>query len=396
MKKSMALLLSLSFAGCTATAPVQRADDAPANMPRSQVLDIPKGAIHALVHDVDGDGRQDIVAVTHGGNQATVFRQAEPGKFVQSQVIKEVGFHPNDFVPWPGEGGRYLIAVAEGENQLQVYEKDAKGRLNKVFSMNSPRPRTVTPFHSSRYGPSLAVLPYGGGGVHLLLGFDPLKGPQKTVAVQASSNMAGQFLATRLDAAANDEILLPGTIANVLWKIGGLDNDKPDAVALKTFPTMSVPVAVAAADIDGDGRRDALVTLGVSRKLARLMNGADGIWREAPALQYSEQLSESPTAMTYGMERNGEAYVILGGEKKIRLWHYMPGAGVEQAEWPVLEGQVEGIVHSMQLADLDGDGWLDLVVAQSAHSTFNKGVVVIYGPLKDALPRMRNQPAAKK
>jgi hypothetical protein len=354
-------------------------------------LSIEKGAINALAYDLDQDGLKDIIATSHGGDRALVFRQIKPRVFALTQVLTEVGFHPNNFDIWPSEQGRYLLNNAEGRNKIQTYSVDSTGRLSQVHEMPAGQPRMSAAFVSKRYGPSLLTVPYGGGSLDLFLGFDPLSGAQKHQSVDISG-MQEQVLLADFNQDGKIEALVPAKLADQLWLVDDLEGDVPKKRLLKQFGPVTGPVNAAISDFNADGVPDIIVGLAISRDIVRMVGDGGGKFHETAPLGFSPNMNENLTRLVAGVDKGGESYLAVGGINIVKLYHYTAGASAPDADWPFVGGRVDGIVTGLTLTDLDNDGLLDLVISKTAGPDYKNGVAIVFGPLLENLPKLQQKP----
>ncbi len=340
---------------------------------RSTRFLVNEGAFHVLVDDLTGDGRTDLAFTSHGGNSIRVFRQVGPRRFEATEEQDIAGFHPNDTIALPGAPKRYLIN-AEGKSWLRVVAAQSDGSLQLVSDYPQHQPLGSTPFIWPDWGRlSLAVVPYTGATLTLLRDFDLEKGEAKTVfAIPTDKDPRPARLAD-LTGDSIPELVFPTFRSNKVWAIEYMGAEQtPRLRELASFKE-GWPRHVIPLDLNQDGKMDLLTPMSVQERIAVLLNDGQGHFTEGQAIAYPGQVGVHTLAV--GQDKGGR-YLLAGGSRALVLYR-------ERKEQP---GEFENVLlpilnwpNRVELADVDGDGWLDAVVA-------NQGPLesqVIYGPLWD-------------
>jgi hypothetical protein len=328
------------------------------------------------IADLDGDGLKDILAMSHGDNALFILRNSGHRTFDLVQKIEEVGYHPNGVraLDENGDGvADSLVAACEGISQVQWYEKNHQGLffLSQSLSTQSP------PF-------SVAVGDFNGDGrKELLLG----GGPRPTDRVEI---VYGKGDKSRL------QTLKTGYTTTLYPKAGDVNGDgKEDIVVMNshrnilslflnqgggafTHQALEVPKGVARevmlADINRDGKPDYLLAFEVGKKAVILYNDGTGkIARqeefEAPAFGYravGAYVTETYALMALAEE--GRVFLALKRRN--------------EADWTTKEVAAESYPRKLYFQDMDNDGAIDLVFANSGSGTvqveFN--ILALFGP----------------
>ncbi len=144
--------------------------------------------------------------------------------------------------------------------------------------------------------------------------------------------------------------------------------------AEQLFPVGVGPRALAVADFDGDGRPDLAVASGGSASIDVLIQQADGRFDEAPASPFAA-LGPGPTAIAAAdLDGDGKVDLLVADQGR-------PDAGVNEID--VWLGRGDGTFApptpfpvgreplALALADVDGDGALDVAVASGESATLS-------------------------
>jgi hypothetical protein len=332
-----------------------------------------EGAFHVLIDDLTGDGQTDLAFTSHGGNSIRVFRQVGPRRFEATEEQNIAGFHPNDTIALSGAPKRYLIN-AEGKNRLRVVAAQPDGYLQRVSDYNQAHPLGSTPFAWPDWGRlSLAVVPYTGATLTLLRDFDPEKGEARiAISIPTDKDPRPARLAD-LTGDGIPELVFPTFRSNKVWAVehAGVEQT-PRLRELASFKE-GWPRHVVPLDVNQDGKMDLLTPMSVQERIAVLLNDGQGHFTEGKAIAYPGRVGIHTLAV--GQDKGGR-YLLAGGSRALVLYR-------ERKEQP---GEFDNVLlpvlnwpNRVELADVDGDDWIDAVVA-------NQGPLesqVIYGPLWD-------------
>jgi hypothetical protein len=292
--------------------------------------DYPAGnsPFHVLLHDMDQDGKWDMVVSNEGANTISVLRGNGNGTF-QTQVVTAVGTAP--------------YATAAGD-----FNGDGK--------------------------PDLAVANYGSGvpgtgGVSLLLGNGT--GTSFTVGTSLTATSSpGHVIAIDLNADSKLDLAVTDLTANYLFIYYGAGNGTFQAGV--SYPTAAGPRSIAAADFNGDGKPDLAVAD---------MNAAVGAPDANVFLNNGASFSAG-TALTSGagarwvvaddFNRDGMMDLAVANLNDNTIDIFV-GKGNGSFGGPLVIGGIAS-PRSMASGDFNGDGKPDLVVASE---TSNAILVVL-------------------
>ncbi|MER2513931.1 MAG: VCBS repeat-containing protein [Nitrosomonas ureae] len=339
------------------------------------------GTFHVLVDDLTADGRLDLAFTTHSTGMIHIFRQIEPRHFVAVGEQDIPGFHPNDTIVLPGLPKRYVIN-GEGIGRLRIVAAEPDAKLKQVAEYMIPGPLGTTPFSWPGWGMSLAVAPYSGSTMTLLRDFNPEIGiPKAVISLSAGRDVRPARLAD-LKGEGTSALVFPSFDDSKVWaaEYAGPDHE-PTLRQLAAFAG-GWPRHVLPFDVNRDGKIDLLVPMSVEQRIAVLINDGKGQFSEAESIAYPGSVGIH--AMAVGEDRR-ERYLLAGGIRSLVLYRERPDKSgafetviVPLFNWP----------SRLELVDVDGDGWLDAVVANVGAATS----MVVYGPLWEAFNKLAANP----
>jgi hypothetical protein len=393
----VAVALAVGAAALLFSAPGARAADCSVNclvLPAAPVP-APINSLSVAIGDVNGDGRPDLVALTDNtstnGDALWVHLQGSDGTLGQPSWSYGAGK--------PGVIGPGAIAIGDvtGDNRadivvatvygLNVFPQLAGGGLGAPVAVSDPVPLgTLRIVDFNRDGRldvvALAKLQPASAQtfdeVHLFMQTAsglatpttvPLGYPGATDLEVADVNGDGRLDLLVGDGPQGGFVILTATAS------GGFSAPAP--VSLGTIPAIDrveYATAVAAADVDVDGRVDVAVATNYQPGIRLLRQQAGGTFASVDVTGLS-----SPVAalMLRDLSRDGQAELLTVDNHALGIW--LSSAGTEQR---FAVGPQAGAPESIALGDLNGDGKLDVAVAGGASSTVG-GSAVFYGTAAD-------------
>ena len=368
------------FSSVLATSPVETAPQVPGLYQavevdqRLTVLPVPGVVFGVFVEDLDDNGLADVVLLHRSGEYMQSFMQQVPGEFVAGEKLEGMGFHPNAAMRVPGERALYLVN-AEGARALITVEASNDGSLSEVSRSENPPSVVSVPVQWPEYGLSLAVSRYESGVVDLLVGYDPVANDEQAYFEIALSihDVAGEAAVVDLTGSGVPEFIVPLRRDRSLWAIAAPEGDEAPVPEKVWRFDEGAPRMVAVRQTAG-GVPLLLVPLDGARKIALLKVEDDGL-RQAGELAFPPRFG--PGRIKMATDRDGA--VLIAADSENQLVVYRIEAGGELDEVRAYQFSMGVGAQYFGFHDLDGDGYLDLVMGLRKRED---SLVAVHGPLK--------------
>ena len=346
---------------------VAGAGEAASPFQEARRISLPKdfGSVAVAAADFDGDGHVDLALV---GRTAACFLFGDGRGGFRPCAPVPAGANPSSIaVADVNRDGRPDVVVANHETDYVTLLVNAGGgrftsRTLRVRS--SPHPHAVAVGDFDRDGkPDIAVDSWGEDRVTLLLGKDDWRGPG--TSVDLGTRPYYTLAAADVDGDGNVDLVAPnwgkGTVSILLGDGKGGFAHAPGS----PFPAGASPFAAVVADLNGDGRPDVLVANYSGHMTDTARDGLtwirnDGSRRFTP---FPERVARGDySARVAAGDVNGDGiadavFTNTNGKTVTLLWGSRSGPrGAETIE-------TMPAPYAVVLADLNGDGRADLVVA---------------------------------
>lgn len=331
-------------------------------------------AFSVVVDDVDEDGRKDLVVTNRGMGTVQVLYQKARRRFEAGPVAEVLGFHANELTGLAHDH-RYVLS-AEGEEQLRVLAPDGKGSLREIANRPQEAPFTTTAFSWPNWGLSLAVAPYQGSWWTLLRNFqaDTAKAEQEYRLGAEGHSIPGAVTAADIDGDGVVELLYTTRRSRTLWQVRYPKDDQvPQPEAIWTAP-VGAPRHLVVADLNGDGALDILLPLESERRIAVILNDGKGHFAPGPEMAVPGR-AWGPSRLTIAQAGDGTWLLVADTEQSLVLYRIERG---NPYHYETIELPLDGSVSQLLLTDVDGDGEADLIVGLNK---VQDSLRILYGPL---------------
>jgi len=368
-------LVSANFGNHTLTVFVQEEGGGFAQAVSLGGVFVTRHPLSVAVGDVDGDGRVDLVSANSGNATLTVFFQEEDGAFAEPLALGDSSL--TDF-PYSvalgdvdGDGRMDLVSANSGNDTLTVFLQEEGGSFAQPLSL-SDAPLVIGPLSvalgdvdgdgrvdlvSANQGiaPLTVFLQHGGGGFAepLSLGDSSLTNQPHSVAL---GDVDGDG---RVDLVSANLGIAPLTV--FLQEEGG---GFAQPVSLGDFSVTNYPVSVALGDVDGDGRLDLVSANQISDTLTVFLQERGGGFAQPLSLG-DFSVTDSPVSVALGdVDGDGRMDLVSANSGSGTLTVFLQVEGGDFAEPQSLtDSSLEYGPSLVVLGDVDGDSRMDLVSA---------------------------------
>ena len=340
-----------------------------------------------VVGDFNRDGRQDIAVVNQDSNNLSILLGNGDGTF-QAQSVLSVGALPYGLAAKDlnGDGNLDLVTANVTSQNVSVLLGNGDGTFQSpiAFATGSSDPVAVAIDDLNADGkPDLVVTNQAGSTVSVLLANgDGTFQPQ--VSYGTGANPGDSISVADFNHDGKLDIAVANISSNTISLLHG--NGDGSFQTQVVFATGERPIDVAAGDFNGDSRLDLAVTNGISDTVSVLL-GTQPV-AQGPSYLFTHVNDAPPQfviapADTLDIVVAGNAYAAIGvlNQGGSPLHFSTPFAAVDTGVPSV----------AVTLADVNGDGTLDAVTAQSSgpfgtsvslgngDGTFAAGVAVFTG-----------------
>lgn len=322
------------------------------------------------VGDVDGDGDLDVMLAKgrHWPLNNIVFRNDSQGHFTGSPVTDAPDrTYTAALADLDGDGDLDLVVSNDRPDRKLVYMNDGRGNFSVASTFGEPewstRYVTVADVNGDAR-PDIIVANRSSNPANPKPSFVCLNDSHG--AFPACSALATQSatitVAADLDGDGRIDLFVPhrdGGQSLVFWNDGS-----------GTFAAMPTPVgpahsnirAAAVADIDGDGKLDLVIGDANTGLFIQLNRGGRSFADRVP-IAGSEGSPYSIGAAD--LNQDGLLDIVVGNDESPGAIFFNQGGGDRLLFTHSTWNDGKGSVYGLTIADLDGDGWPDIVAARS-------------------------------
>ncbi|MHB8678451.1 MAG: beta strand repeat-containing protein [Rudaea sp.] len=345
------------------------------------------------IADVNGDGRPDLIVPNNGGNTVSVLlNTTAPGASTPSFAAQQTfltGSGPDSVgvVDINGDGKPDLVVANINDNTVSVLlNMTPPGAVTPAFAAQQTyatgtNPASVDVADVNGDGkPDLVVANINANTVSVLLNTTaPGTASPSFAAQQTFSTGSGPQSVAVADVNGDgkpDLIVADngGSTASVLLNTTPPGAATPSFATQQTFATGNGPFSVAVADLNGDGKPDLIVTNSSDNTVSVLLNTtAPGASTLSFAAQQSFATGTVPVFVAVAdVNGDGKPDLIIANltasTVSVLLNTTAPGAATPG--FATQQTFSTGVVpYSVAVADVNGDGKPDLIVANSSSST---------------------------
>jgi hypothetical protein len=306
----------------------------PGNLNFDVPVDVPtgRGPEGVIAGDLDNDGKVDLVTANPGDSTVTVLRNHSTKGFIDFEPVLLS-------LPAPPTPHRVVIADFDGDGRPDLIFTSNNGRIVSVFHHASD-PNTIAFDYRMDFG---------------------------------TGDFLNELAVVDLDHDMRPEILVPLQDTGELMAFQNLSTSgNVQASALPPFPTGSMPKGIAAGDLNNDQLPDVLVTetggVGIFQN-----HSSQGVFNLS---RTDITTGTNPQAVAIGdLDRDGflDAVVTNPSGNTLTVLHNTTQAVGAAIGLTALQTPLETGMNpiNLVLGDLDGDGWLDIVVANHDAGTIS-------------------------
>ena len=338
------------------------------------------------IADIDGDGDLDIVSANQGGNDLAVFEQISPAIFGTDPAMT-LGSSADTSGPravavadLDGDGRLDIVSANSTGGTLAIFYQQASGGFPAAAdvllgggSLGTPASVAIGDFNGDGR-PDIVCANNTGNNLSVFLqsatgGFAGVA-PQ-TIGDSGNTKAPVHVLAVDIDCDGDLDILCANSAGNDIALFlnpgNGVFPGNPSR-SLGGSSTTQTPKYLAVGDLDGDGDLDIAVACSGNNTIAVFFQGTPGSFPSSPSLSLTHASMVSPeTVAVADIDHDGDLDIVSGNSSSRNVTIFRQGTPGTFGPTPVVVGGAgwTNSPRTLFLVDLDGDGDIDIVTAES-------------------------------
>lgn len=316
--------------------------------------------------DVDRDGRDEVCVLT---KENEIFIASEDGSVETSYTA-----HDQPCCGWALSDGRLVVGFQVGQ-EIAVYRRDPSHKAGWTTDWEvkfEGVPRAIREVDFDGDG-DLELVVSGGDNLHWVLGLEGSNGARDWIepAECKPKRIRWGAIPYALDAAENE--LFAMAYFEPAWsRFAGSPPKRVDGGYAG-----QAPVAIASADLDGDGRVDLAIANSEARRISVMFGGEDGKLRVAPQVATGRAPTELCVANVLGDSTPEVVSLnVLNNTFTVARWN---GTAFETLQTASSGPEASGLA----LGDLNEDGRPDLIILRR---NATEGIASVKYSFHDGVP----------
>jgi hypothetical protein len=351
------------------------------------------------VADINGDGKADLIVADHGNNTVSVLPGNGDGTF-QNPIHFATGGQPRKLAvaDFNGDGKPDLVTSNFDDNSVSVLLNTSNGDFTgQVYTIDQVPPVVLAITPTTPAGPGDLVT--SASSVSYSVTFSkPVTGVDATdFTLSGTGNVATTSIQTAADPndpnpslpttwivtisgiTGNGTLGLQMANSNHIFDIAGNALSlAATPVTLQSLPTITLPAGesvMAVADIDGDGKGDLIIANSLTNSMSVMLGNGDGTFQNQQPFAVGVAPFKGVVADVNGDGKPDLVMVNAGTDTVSVLLNN--GNGTFQSPKTYLSSNDGTAAVAVTVADINGDGKPDLVVANSGGNYNNGNVSVL-------------------
>jgi hypothetical protein len=322
--------------------------------------------------DLDGDGDKDMLTCTRNTSRIAWFKNLGAGQWGLEQIISTAVNRPTSVfaADLDGDGDLDALSTSRDDDKVAWYQNLGNGNFGsqQILTTAADAAQSVYAADLDEDG-DLDVLSasYNDDDVSW---FRNLGGGQFSAEIILDNSLDGAWSVYASDLNADGDLEVLATALNEDWVI--YHQNFGGGVFLGTSlvsgwpPTVDGPSSVYAADLNGDGYNDVLSASSFDDKIAWYSSADASVNQRV----ISTQADYANTVRSADLDGDGDMDVISASSNDDKIaWYENRGGNVNFSAQRIISTTADA-VESIEVADVDGDGALDVVATNRTNNKF--------------------------